>query len=194
MRWLVWRLIWGIVVRLWAPGLRVEGAMPSGPAIYAANHNSHADTVVIQHLMARRGRTRMVTAGAEDYFFRTPLRSVGSHLIGVFPFPRSGRDGIDRSIRHLDEGYSVLIYPQGTRGGGPFKPGVGDLAAVGVPVVPVTLLGTDRLLPKGATWPRRSTVRVRFGAPLRRSPNESAPEFAARLEAAVLDISHRSAA
>ncbi len=169
---------------IWSPGLRVYGEIPSYPVVFAANHSSHADTAAIQLALSRAGHTRVLAAGAEDYFFRNGIIAALARLIGVFPFPRSGGAGIERARRTLRNGVSVLLYPQGTRDGGPFRRGVAYLADTAV-VVPVTVTGTDLLLPKGRRLPRRSKVTLHFGVPLRRRPTETPDQFAHRLEQAV---------
>lgn len=194
MRWLLWRVVWGFAFRTWAGGLRVTGTVPRMPVVFAANHQSHADTAAVQLAVARSGCRRMLTAGAEDYFFRTKPMGVIARLIGVFPFPRHGRAGIERAAAVLESGWSVLLFPEGSRRGGPFRPGVAHLAERGWTVVPVTIRGTGRLLPRGACWPTRAAVEIHFGPPLRRLTAESPRGFAARLERAVRDGANRTAA
>ena len=192
-RWLAlprrwwWRIVWRMAAAIWCRRLDVTGLdnLPEGPVVYAANHASHADTVILQLLLGAGGRHRVLTAGADDYFFRNRVTGWVSSFIGVYPFPRSGEAGVLYSRRILATGWSVILYPQGTRSGGPFRPGVARVAG-GNPVVPVTIDGTARILPKGAFMPRRGAVSVNFGAPLLRRPGEEPRAFAARLEAAVL--------
>ena len=113
-------------------------------------------------------------AAAEDYFFRRPfLAAATSLLINGFPFSREGsiRPSLHYCGRLLDRGWSILIYPEGTRSTsgeiGEFKSGTGLLAVeLGVPVVPIRLAGLDRVMPKGASVPRPNKVQVRIGEPL----------------------------
>jgi 1-acyl-sn-glycerol-3-phosphate acyltransferase len=184
VRALLWRLLWTPIFCIWSPGFRAAGTVPRSPVVFAANHSSHADTAAIQLALSKAGHTRVLAAGAEDYFFRNVLIAACARLIGVFPFPRSGRLGIERARSILGRGTSVLLFPQGTRNGGPFRRGVAHLADA-APVVPVTVTGTDRLLPKGTGIPKRSLVTVRFGSPIRRIPGETAEQFVRRLEQAV---------
>jgi len=172
------------MLRIWSPEFRVTGEIPPNPVVFAANHTSHADTAAIQLALARAGRTRVLAAGAEDYFFRNRRRAALARLIGVFPFPRSGHLGIERAREILSHDVSVLLYPQGTRNGGPFRRGVAHLARV-APVVPVTVTGTDRLLPKGSRFPHRSRVTLCFGPPMTLRPGETPDQFTARVERAV---------
>jgi 1-acyl-sn-glycerol-3-phosphate acyltransferase len=191
-----WRMVWGLLVRLNCRRLRVLGVenLPPGPVVFAANHASHADTVVMQLVFAGVGRNRVLAAGAADYFFADPLRSIFATFVGVFPFPRQGEAGVERSRAALAAGWSVLLYPQGTRDGGPFRGGVARVARDTAVVVPVQITGTDRVLPKGSRLPKRSSITVRFGEPIRVAPGESDRSFAARLESTVHRVSPRSAA
>ncbi len=184
MRALLWRLLWSPIFRIWSPGFAVTGEIPPNPVVFAANHASHADTAAIQLALARAGHTRVLAAGAEDYFFGNRRRAALARLIGVFPFPRSGVLGIERACEILAHDVSVLLYPQGTRDGGPFRRGVAHLARV-APVVPVTVAGTDRLLPKGSRFPHRSTITLWFGPPMAPRPGETPDQFTARVEQVV---------
>ncbi len=72
---------------------------------------------------------------------------------------------------------------------GPFKPGAAWIARrAGVPVVPAHLHGTDKVIGKGDSFPRRSPVRITYGAPLVLADGESAKEFGRRIEAAVREL------
>lgn len=181
-----WAAVWSIAALIWCRRLDIAGVddIPTGPVVFAANHGSHADTVVLQLALARAGHHRVLAAGAADYFFRNRFIACVSTFLGVYAFPRSGEEGVVLSRRILAAGWSVIVYPQGTRNGGPFRPGVSRIATR-YPVVPVTIRGTDRVLPKGSMLPRRAAVDVRFGAPIRRGPAEEGLAFAAKLEAAV---------
>jgi 1-acyl-sn-glycerol-3-phosphate acyltransferase len=165
-----WRIVFGTVVRLCARPLEVTGLEhldPARPALFVANHTSHADTAVLLATVGIRLRGRLVTAAADDYFLATAPRVIGSTvLVGALPFPRKGSAGLERVRHALAHGYSVLLFPQGSRDGGRFKPGVGVLAIEGAQVVPVGLAGCGQMLAKGRRWPRRGPVTVRIGAPV----------------------------
>lgn len=186
MRRVLWRVLWEPVFGIWAIRFTVEGRIPLHPVVFAPNHSSHADTAAMQFALARAGRGRVMAAGAEDYFFRNRLVAFLARLIGVYPFPREGRAGIERGKALLRRETSVILYPQGTRAGGPFRHGVFHLAESGFEVVPVTIEGTGHMLPRGSVWPRRAVIRLRFGEPISVSPGESASRFVARLESKVL--------
>jgi 1-acyl-sn-glycerol-3-phosphate acyltransferase len=96
-------------------------------------------------------------------------------LFNTIPVPRSafaGSDPLRHVIRALREGYGVLLFPEGTRSQngelGPFRSGIGRLAGEfpSVPIIPVWLEGTGRVLPKKASVPLPVSVSVHFGAPV----------------------------
>ena len=90
-----------------------------------------------------------------------------------FFFSQTGsvRSSLELCGRLTDSGWSILYFPEGKRSDdgtlGPFKPGIGMLAArLGVPVVPVHLKGTDSVVAKGGSRPQRGSIEVRFGKPM----------------------------
>lgn len=163
------RALWNPALRLWCRPLIADGLPLKRPAVYVANHASHADTALVRAAMGT-GRRRLAVAAADDYFFATARRGAAFTLaVGAFPFPRSGDIGLRRAAALLSSEWSVLLYPQGTRdSGSEFRPGALRLAHAGWPIVPVGIAGTDVVLPKGARRPWRAATAVSFGAPLRR--------------------------
>lgn len=189
------RVLWATATRAalatFCTPLTVTGAehlrAAAGPVVLAANHSSHADTALMQLLANRHRRGKLIAAAADDYFFSSPLRSLAATtLIGAVPFPRRGAAGLRRAKHALEVGYDVLLFPQGTRAGGPFRSGVGHLAAA-APVVPVALTGCQDLLPRGQRWPTRTAVHVRIGAPLHLA-HLDADAATAAVERAVTDL------
>ena len=94
-------------------------------------------------------------------------------------------------IRDLvDDGWSLVIYPEGGRSpdgwGQEFKGGAAYLSGrTGAPVVPVFIDGTGSIFGKGMKRPKPGRTRVVFGAPLRPDDGENTRRFNARIEAAV---------
>lgn len=147
----------------------------SGPVIVASNHLSLADPFVIPVVVPRR-----VTFLAKAEYFE------GSGVSGAFlrwlfsaldqiPVQRGGQRGakaaLDTALQVLENGDAFGIYPEGTRSpdGRMYRghTGVGWLALTsGAPVVPVGLIGTDRIIPIGKRLPRLHRPTMRFGAPL----------------------------
>ena len=130
---------------------------------------------------------------AAGYFCRTAATSALSALaLGAVPMERSkvGRRSADRAAALLDDGWSMVIFPEGGRSpdgwGQPFRGGAAYLALrCGVPVVPIHIEGTGRILRKGRTLPSPASTRVTFGAPLRPAEGDDSRRFAATIERTV---------
>jgi 1-acyl-sn-glycerol-3-phosphate acyltransferase len=176
---------------------RVEGtdvfAGLDGPVIFVANHASHLDTPAILLSMPTQWRRRTAVAAAADYFFDTWLRSVGSAIaFNAFPIDRRSGSMAASPGEVLDEGWSLVIYPEGTRTHdgwvGRFQAGAAFLAVRHqVPVVPIAIRGTFGAMPRGQNWPGRGRpeVRIRYGAPLRPAEGETPRTFAPQIRDAV---------
>lgn len=191
-------------LRLVAP-LTIEGAeylRGNGPFIFAANHSSHLDAPVILAALPGRLRRRARVAAAADYFFTNPVKGLlVSTMLNAFAFERKGpgcNASLEEAQRLLRAGQSVLIFPEGTRSPDgqmqPFKRGVGTLAlADGVPVIPIHIEGAHDAWPKGAFWPRRHQIVVRFGKPLCFAQPTEPLEVAACVERAVRNLAEVAA-
>ena len=150
-------------------GLRVEGRLPRGGCVVVANHSSHADTPAL--LAALDARHMPHVAAAADYWFGSPLRTWFCRaLVAGFPVRRRGGGYADLLAGGglLDRGGVVVVFPSGSREADADRchAGAFRLAAEhGVPVVPVTLTGTDRVLPVHGRVHRGAVV-VRICAPV----------------------------
>jgi 1-acyl-sn-glycerol-3-phosphate acyltransferase len=145
----------------------MEHIPKTGPVILAANHRSFLDPFVIGMLTRRP-----VYYVAKRELFENPLQAWFLNRLGAFPVERGEGDQQSMSTARaiLARGDCLVIFPEGTRiRGGPLQPpkrGVGRLALeTGAPIVPVAVLGTDRVRRGPLIKPCR--VRVRCGAPLR---------------------------
>lgn len=161
---------------VWRP--RVEGlhhVPASGGVLLASNHLSFIDSVVIPVVVPRK----VVFLAKSDYFTGTGLSGRASRAwfsgLGMLPVdrddPRAALGSLDTALEVLGRGEAFGLYPEGTRSrdGRLYRgrTGVAHLAlTAGVPVVPVGLIGTERLQPVGSRLPRLERVTVRFGAPI----------------------------
>ena len=160
------------------------------PLIFAANHHSHLDTPLLLTSIPEPWRHKLVVGAAADYFFGTRATAAMSSLVmGAIPIERTKveRRSANLASDLLREGWSLLIFPEGGRSpdgwGQPFRGGAAYLAArSGVPVVPIHLAGTGRILRKGKSMPSPSTTSVTFGRPILASEGENATRFATRIE------------
>ncbi len=159
-----------------------------GPAIFIANHSSHLDALVLHASLPERFRRRLAFGSAADRFFvkgRKEITKQGwynSLALNCFPIKRGGGSAsLDYAKWLLDHGWSVMIFPEGTRSGagklGKFRHGVSLLALEkGVPVVPVYMSGLSVLRPKGSTVAGRGPAATAIGAPLRFAPGTEVSE------------------
>jgi len=153
---------------------RVEGKdnVPrTGPVIFASNHLSFIDSIAIPVAAPRPVHFLAKASYFDKWASRTFFTS-----IGAIPVHRgagqAALDALDQQRQLLDDGRAVALYPEGTRSldGRLYKgrTGVAFLALqTGAPVVPVGLVGTDKVMPVGATMPSlKHRVTVKFGEPL----------------------------
>ena len=184
------------VRRLCSP-LDVEGhenlAGVKTPVIFVANHTSHFDAYLVSSVLPPRLRYRAAMAAAADrWYARKKLRTAWfSLLVNIYPIQRGGgRAALAYSEWLLERGWSLIIFPEGTRAKRghmeAFKYGVAILAlGHRVPVVPIHFAGTAGILPPGERRVRRAPVSVRIGTPLTFAPDTPLQEAVARLEEGV---------
>jgi 1-acyl-sn-glycerol-3-phosphate acyltransferase len=176
---------------------RVEALRDEGePVIFAANHHSHLDTPVLLTAIPEPWRSKVFVGAAADYFFRTRVTgALSALLINAIPIERTRvtRRSADLAAELIDDGWSMLIFPEGGRSpdgwGQPFRGGAAYLALrCSVPVVPIHLEGTGRILRKGKRMPTPSTVRITFGTPIHATSGEDSRRLATRIEQAVAEL------
>ena len=180
--------------------LRVEGLdvfdALEGPVVFVANHSSHIDTALLLTTLPVEWQRRVAVGAAADYFFDAWWRAVGSALaFSTFPIERGGVGLSETPTRLLAEGWSLIIYPEGTRSPDGwtrrFRLGAAYLAAMAnVPVVPVAIVGSYAAMPRGRGWPKpgRPEVHVRYGRPVAQGEGEEPRAFGARIATAVATL------
>jgi 1-acyl-sn-glycerol-3-phosphate acyltransferase len=159
-------------MRLMGIPYRVSGAgkLPPGPCIVVSNHASYLDGLVLTGALPPRF-TFVIQHGAADWFYAgSVLRKLEYRFVNRSS-ARASAVQTRMLLRDLQGGVSLAIFPEGTfkaePGLLPFKNGAFVLAAkAGVPVVPVTIRGTRRVLGGGSRRFRWSPVSVEFGEPL----------------------------
>ena len=173
--------------------------------IFTANHVSHLDTPLVLSALPSVVRRRTVVAGAMDTFFLNARKAIFTvFMFNVIPIERHkvNRRSAELAQRLLQEGWHLLIYPEGGRTTTgdlqEFKGGAGYLSErTGARVVPTHIFGAGELQgPRyakaqrftAAVNQRRHHVIVTFGEPLTKRDDENTRRFGARIEQAVIDL------
>lgn len=178
----------GLIATLCRPTVvGLENVPPEGGFIVAPNHLSFLDSVLVQALMPRR----VAFFAKAEYFTGTGVKGTLMRSffegVGSIPVERGEQAASVQALKTLlgmlESGDGVGIYPEGTRSRDGLlyrgRTGVGWLAlTTGAPVVPVGLLGTERLQPAGSRWIRPQHFTMKIGEPLyfeRTGPDHSLP-------------------
>jgi 1-acyl-sn-glycerol-3-phosphate acyltransferase len=164
-----------------------------GPAIIVANHTSHLDTALLLTTLPVEWQRKVTVGAAADYFFDAWWRAIGSALVfATFPIERHGHGLSDTPTKLIESGWSIVMFPEGTRSPDGwtrrFRPGAAALAITHeIPVLPVAIRGSYAAMPKGRAWPKpgRPPVHVRYGRPIHPKDGEGTLELNARIHAAI---------
>lgn len=177
---------------------RRKGDAPA--VIFTPNHHSHIDTPLSVTVIPEPWRHRLMVAGAADYFFTNRVTGTLAALtMNVLPIDResTSRKSSDQLRKLIDQGWSLVIYPEGGRSpdgwGQDFKAGAAYLSArTGAPVVPMFIEGSGAIYGKGMKRPRPGRTRVIFGRPLWPVDGESTKRFGERIATAVRELGDES--
>jgi 1-acyl-sn-glycerol-3-phosphate acyltransferase len=193
-----WFLL-GLVRLLTGAQARWQGCPPKAEQrIYFANHQSHADLVMIWAALPHelRGITRPIAA--KDYWtkskFRQWITTAVFNAIYVDRAKTGEQDPLEPLIEALDKGDSVILFPEGTRGHAddpqPFKAGLYNLATrfPHVVLVPAWINNIQRVMPKGEVVPVPILCSVTFGEPVKVEDGEERRAFLDRARLAVMAL------
>jgi len=166
--------------------------------IYFANHQSHADLVMIWAALPEELRAITRPIAARDYWTKSKLRQwITTAVFNAVYVDRERRD-VEDPLQPLAEalanGDSLILFPEGTRGHAeepqPFKAGLYNLALrfPHVVLVPAWIANIQRVMPKGEVVPVPILCSVTFGAPIRVEPGEERRHFLERARQAVIAL------
>jgi 1-acyl-sn-glycerol-3-phosphate acyltransferase len=164
----------GARMTLWLAGVRLEihgrDRIPSHRAVvFMANHQSNCDPPA---LLANLPRLLVL---AKKEFFRVPILGRAMVACGFIPVDRRNREqaleAVEKGVQALKAGKSFLVYPEGTRSPDGrlqrFKKGVFVMAIkAGAPIVPISVSGSNKIMPKGKFVIRPGRVRITFQEPV----------------------------
>ena len=141
--------------------------------LIASNHASHLDYGVLKAALSKKIIAFGALAAADYFFDQRWKRKILLPLTNLVPVMRQGSFSLalKEAETALTNGRSLLIFPEGTRSQTntllPFRPGVGYLQRRSeLPILPVFIEGTQKILPKGQTVPTGRDVQIHVGAPI----------------------------
>lgn len=170
-----------VVRRIWVAGLLgvfrvkvivtgLENFKRDRPFVFVSNHQSHFDILTIFH--STPTNLRFI---AKNSLFYVPFFGWYLALAGYIPLDRSNRDRAirshDKAAEKMRRGVPIVSFPSGTRSldGNvqPFKKGAFMLALkAGVPIVPISITGSIKVLPKGSVAIQPGTIRIHYARPI----------------------------
>jgi long-chain acyl-CoA synthetase len=169
-----------------------------GPVIFISNHVSYLDQPAIMYSLPRRIRYKIASATREEFFFTQEGTSLFKKILFLYtmvaanifllPQKRGFRKSLSFMGNLIDHGVSILIFPEGTRTRNGklqnFMAGLGLMVKeFQVPVVPIRILGMEKIFPRGSKLPKKGKCQVVFGKPI---------EFTTQSPQEIIDISHRA--
>jgi len=193
-----WFLL-GLVRVLTGAQARWHGCPPKAEQrIYFANHQSHADLVMIWAALPEDLRSITRPIAAKDYWTQSPFKQwITTEVFNAVYVDRerSGdQDPLAPLVQALNHGDSIILFPEGTRGNAEepqaFKAGLYNLAQQfpQVVLVPAWINNIQRVMPKGEVVPVPVLCSVTFGAPVQLEPGEARRAFLDRARASVIAL------
>jgi 1-acyl-sn-glycerol-3-phosphate acyltransferase len=189
----------GLIRALTGAQARWQGCPPKAEQrIYFANHQSHADLVLMWAALPSELRSITRPIAAKDYWTKTPFKkwitTAVFNAIYVDRTKTTDQDPLEPLIDALESGDSIILFPEGTRGNQEepqaFKSGLYNLAQKfpQVVLVPAWINNVQRVMPKGEVVPVPILCSVTFGAPLVLEPGEERGSFLTRARQAVMAL------
>lgn len=192
-------LLLGFVRLLTGAQARWHGCPPKAEQrIYFANHQSHADLVLIWAALPSELRSITRPIAAKDYWTASPLkRWITTDVFNAVYVERERKgdqDPLQPLIDALNSGDSLILFPEGTRGfedePQAFKSGLYNLAKrfPHVVLVPAWIHNVQRVIPKGEVIPVPVLCSVTFGEPMQLGEDEPRADFLVRARSAVVAL------
>lgn len=189
----------GLIRFLTGAQARWHGCPPKAEQrIYFANHQSHADLVLIWAALPRDLRSITRPIAARDYWTKTSFRQwITTAVFNAIYVSRDrsmDQDPLEPLVEALSSGDSIVLFPEGTRGHAeepaPFKAGLYNLARKfpHVVLVPAWINNVQHVLPKGEVVPVPVLCSVTFGAPMQVGEGEERRAFLERARSAVVAL------
>ena len=189
----------GLVRLLTGSQARWHGCPPKAEQrIYFANHQSHADLIMIWAALPKELRSVTRPIAARDYWTQTPFKKwITTEVFNAIYVARDkvdDQDPLAPLYDALSNGDSIILFPEGTRGHADepqsFKSGLYNLALrfPDVVLVPAWINNIQRVMPKGEVVPVPVLCTVTFGTPVQLGSSEERHVFLDRARQAVISL------
>ena len=161
---------------LWLSGIKLdvkglENFDRNKTYVFVSNHSSQYDIVTLQKIIPNRMAMIFKKELAKIPFFGWQLK--------MGPYVMIDRENYEKAMKSIEEAkekmqkqnISIVVFAEGTRSKTgeiqPFKRGAFRLATkVGYPIIPTTILGSNKIMPKGTYKLKRGTIKVHFDKPI----------------------------
>ena len=149
-----------------------------GAYIFASNHLSNMDPMLIGLCVRCR-----LSYFAKDTLFKNKFLSFILFQVGAFPVKRHSADigAVREALARLKSGCPLVVFPEGSRHieKKEIQSGIAFIAVKsGVPVIPVFIKGSDKLMGTGTKFLKRQSISIYFGHPRIYTQNEAYPDIA----------------
>jgi 1-acyl-sn-glycerol-3-phosphate acyltransferase len=153
----------------------LENLPKNEPFIIAPNHSSYMDHFIVGSIILQYLKKKLYFIAKKEHFEGVSQKSwhrLWNNCITYIPIDRSkGEEALKTTLSYLKHGGVIVIYPEGTRSlTGKIQKGKTGVARLAlwakVPVVPVGIMGTFEILPKGKNIPGMKKATLHFGKPL----------------------------
>lgn len=182
------------------PKRKEDFCYPPERNVYFANHNSHADFVMVWISLPKPWRNYARPVAGADYWLKGKIRRfIINHVFKGLLIMRQGNDPqaiTQQMTEALAKHHSLIIFPEGTRNTNddiqllPFKSGIYYLAKANPDVrfIPIWIDNINRVLPKGQLIPVPLICDVHIGSPIQLLDQESKDDFLSRARQALLEL------
>lgn len=188
--WIILHVTLYPAFRLWirTRALHADRLQEKQGGILLINHQSYLDPLLVAVRL-----TRPVAYLARDTLFRIPFIGFVMRHCFVIGISRTAFRGssVRTAIERLDGGFLIALFPEGTRTSGPpngFRPGFLAIARRSdAPVYPVAVVGADKVMPRGAWFPRPKAVTIVYGEALTEDERQQLNELDDKAAAAMIE-------
>jgi len=168
------------IYQLWLRKIEgLENIPKDGPFIIAMNHTSYYETVLMHSIVVPR-INKKVHPLSNSYYWKYPITRYFLNLAEAIPVyvekdsksKMKNNESFDKALYYLKKKDTILIFPEGKRGDGlKLKKAYNGVAKLAIksmaPVLPVGVIDSNKVLPKGKMLPRFKRAEVRFGKPMK---------------------------